>query len=100
MSSSVEIRMFSSLGGRLAAGHLLDVFGISSALHSDLRGGAVDVTEIVRGKFDGRCSDVLLEARQFRGAWDGNNPRPLGKEPRDRNLSMCRLQPFSDVAEQ
>src|ERR1022692_1498482 len=89
-----------SLGGRLATGHLLDVFGISSPLHRDLRGGAVDVTEIVRGKFDGSCSDVLLQARQFRGAWDWNNPRLPGKQPCERDLGRCRLLPFSDLAQQ
>jgi hypothetical protein len=53
--------------------------GYRAPLHCDLRGGAVDVTEIVRGKLDGGCSDVLLDALELRGTWDGNYPRLLGK---------------------
>jgi hypothetical protein len=37
---------------RLATGHLLQLFGVSSALYRDLRGGTVDVTEIAGREFD------------------------------------------------
>src|SRR5437762_4734395 len=37
---------------------------------------------------------------EFRGAWDGNDPRLLREQPCERNLSRCRLLPFCDVANQ
>src|SRR2546425_8053632 len=37
---------------------------------------------------------------QLRGAWDWNDPRLLGHEPRQRDLSESRLLPFSDLGEQ
>src|SRR6476620_6197033 len=37
---------------------------------------------------------------QLRGAWDWNNPRLLGQQPGERDLSRCRLLPFCDAAEQ
>ena len=37
---------------------------------------------------------------QLRGAWDWNNPRLLGQQPGERDLSGCRLLPFGDPAEQ
>src|SRR2546430_5708849 len=37
---------------------------------------------------------------QLRGAWDWNNPRRLGEQPGERDLSRCRLLPFCDAAEQ
>src|SRR5947207_11057473 len=55
---------------------------------------------IIGGEFDCGCSDVLLEAMEFRGAWDGNDPRLLREQPRERNLSRCRLLPFCDLANQ
>src|SRR6266550_2816123 len=76
------------------------MFGVPSPLHRDLRGGALDVAEIVRRKLDGNCADVLLQARELAGAWDGNNPRLLGKQPGERYLSRCRLLPFCDLAKQ
>jgi hypothetical protein len=55
-----------AIDGRSAAGQLLEVFGIPSPLHGDLRGGVLDLTEIVGCKFDCYRSDVLFEARQLR----------------------------------
>src|SRR5439155_258921 len=72
----------------------LQLFGVPSSLYSDLRGGAADLAEIVQGQFDGGPSDVLLDARQLRGAWDWNNPWLLCKQPGERDLSRCRLLPF------
>src|SRR3982751_126231 len=37
---------------------------------------------------------------QLRGARDRNNPRLLGEQPGERDLSRCRLLPFGDAAEQ
>ena len=39
-------------------------------------------------------ADVLLHTRQLDGTWDRNNPRLLGKQPRERDLSGYRLLPF------
>jgi hypothetical protein len=47
---------------RSEIGHSLEVFRVASSLHRDLRGGAFDLTEIVRGKFDRGCSVVLVQA--------------------------------------
>src|SRR5258708_36712517 len=37
---------------------------------------------------------------QLRRAWDRYNPRLLGQQPRERDLSRCRLLSFRDAAEQ
>ena len=37
---------------------------------------------------------------QLRGARDRNDPRLLGKQPGERDLSRCRLLPFCDLAKQ
>src|SRR3981081_3586986 len=37
---------------------------------------------------------------QLRGAWDRNHPRLLRQQPRERDLSRCRLLPCCDAAEQ
>jgi len=60
----------------------------------------MDLAEVVRRKLDGGRSDVLFQAIQLRGAWDWNNPRLLGKQPRERNLSWGRILPPGDVAKQ
>jgi hypothetical protein len=59
---------------RSATSQSLQVFGVSGPLHRDLRGGALDVAEIVRRELDGNCADVLVQALQLAGAGDGNNP--------------------------
>ena len=65
------------LNGLLATGQLLQLFRIPGTMHRDLRGGAFNLTKIVRRQFDGNCSHVLVQTIQLRGAWDGNNPRLL-----------------------
>ena len=72
------------------------MFRIPFALHGDLRGGAFDLAKVVRRELHVCCSDVLLEAFQFRGAWEGNDPWLLREQPRERDLSRRRLLPFSD----
>jgi len=47
--------------------------------------------EIVGGKFDCNCSDILVQTRQPSGAGDGNNPRLLGEQPGECYLSRRRL---------
>jgi hypothetical protein len=37
---------------------ILELLRITSPLHRDLRGGAIDLPEIVRREFDGECPDV------------------------------------------
>ena len=69
-------------------------------MHLDLRGGAIDLAEIVRRELDRNCSDVLVQALQFPGAWDRDDPRPLGKQPSERELSRRRLLPSCDRAKQ
>src|SRR2546428_384186 len=59
-----------------------------------------DVSKIVGGQFNCRCSDVLLQAMEFRGARYWNNPWLLCEQPRECNLSRCRLLPFCDLAKQ
>jgi hypothetical protein len=53
-------------------------------LHFDLCSGAINLTLIVVGEFNFNCSDVLVQAIQFRRAWDRNNPGLLGKQPSER----------------
>ncbi len=45
------------------ARHLFQLFGVASSLHSDFRGGAVDLVEIVGRKFYCKGSDVLVQTR-------------------------------------
>src|SRR4029077_8852630 len=49
---------------------------------------------------DGNCCEVFFEARQLGGAWDGNNPRLLGKQPSERDLSRGGLLPYRDLAKE
>src|SRR6266849_5651537 len=78
----------------------LQLFGVPSPLHRDLRGGAVNFAEIVGRQFEGHCSDVLLLARELRGPRNRNDPWFLGQQPGERDLSRCRLLAFCDLAKQ
>ena len=42
---------------------------------------------IVRCQFDESRPDVLLESVHFCSAWDGDDPRLLGKQPGESDLS-------------
>ena len=66
-------------------------------MHRDLRGGAIDLTQIVGGQFDLRRGDVLLESMQLRGAGDRHDPPLLRQQPRQRDLRGCRLLPFGEL---
>src|SRR5271170_4494666 len=78
----------------------LQVFRVPRPLHGDLRGGALDLAQILRRELDGERADVFLQTDQLRGAWDRYDPRLLSKQPGERNLSRRRLLPFGDVADQ
>lgn len=69
-------------------------------MHRDLRGGAFDLPEIVWGKLDVDSAEVLLQTAELRGTWDGNNPRLLGEQPRDRDLRRGRLLLRRDPGQQ
>src|ERR1051325_11427672 len=62
------------------AGHSLDVFGVSSPLHVDLRGGAVNLAQVVGRKLDFNRADVLLHAAQLRRTRNRSYPRLLCDE--------------------
>lgn len=69
-------------------------------MHRDLGGGAIDVTQILRREFDFNCPDVLFQAMQSCGAWNRNDPRLLGRQPREGDLSGRRVLPLGDLGEQ
>src|SRR5438034_1150933 len=69
-------------------------------MHRDLGSCTVDLSEIAGCEFDCNGSDVLVQATQLRGAWDWNDPRLLGQQPRQGDLSGRRLLPLADLAEQ
>ena len=69
-------------------------------MYLDLRGCVLDLTEIVKRKFNASCSDIFVESRKLRCARDWNNPRLLGKQPGERDLSRCRILSFCDLAKQ
>jgi hypothetical protein len=87
-------------GCRSAAGHLLQLFEVASPLHRDLGGGALDLPEIVGCQVDASRSDVLLKPEQLRGAGDRHDPRLLGQQPGNRDLSRRRLLPLRDPFKQ
>src|ERR1035438_2826101 len=97
INSRCAVRYVSS---RSAAGHLLQLFRVPSSLHRDLGGGAVNLTEVVRRKFDCHSSYVFVQAMQLGGAWNWNDPRFLGEQPRERDLSGRRLLPLANPSEQ
>src|ERR1700730_12923670 len=56
--------------------------------------------QVIGRQLDRECSDVLLQTGQLSGAWDGNNPRLLGEQPSERDLSRCRLLAFRNLVKQ
>src|SRR5262249_15331491 len=83
-----------------ATGHSLQLFRISSSLHRNLRGGDIDLTEILRRQLDSNGSDVLLQAMQLPGAGDGDNPGLLRQKPGECRLSGGRLLPLRDSGQE
>jgi hypothetical protein len=82
------------------AGHSLQMFGVASPLHRDLRGGAFDLAQIVAGERDGRRADVLIKTMELRRAGDRRDPRLLREEPGERDLGGRRLFLRRDVGEE
>jgi hypothetical protein len=80
--------------------HSLQLFGIASSLHGDLRCSTLDLVDILRAQIDVGCTDVLLHASQLRGAGNWNNPGLLSQQPRERDSSRCRLLTFCDSGDQ
>src|SRR5262249_27355853 len=69
-------------------------------LHRDLGSCAIDLAEVNGCQFDVNCPEVLFEAMQLRSAWDGDDPRLLGQQPRERDLSGRRLLPCRYLRQQ
>jgi hypothetical protein len=84
----------------LATGHFLDMFGVASSLHRDLRGRGLDLAEVVGRQSDGGRSQVLVQAMQLRGTRDGDDPGLLGEQPGEGDLGWRRPLPARDAAEQ
>jgi hypothetical protein len=83
-----------------AAHQLLQMFRVAGSLDSDLGDGAVDVAQILARQFDVSRFDVFLQPVQLRGAGDRRDPRLLGQQPGDRDLSRRQLFLGRDFAEQ
>ena len=78
----------------------LQLLGIPRSLHRDLGSTAIDLPKVFRRKLDRRGADVLFQPRGLRRTGDRDDPRLLGEQPRERDLSRGRLLPFGDLAEQ
>src|ERR1017187_3435468 len=91
---------YGSSPAALAVDQSLRALAVPGSLDRNLRCGALDVAEIARRKFHFSGPDILLDARQLRGTWDGNHPRLLTKHPGERDLGRCRLLALSDCIEQ
>src|SRR6478735_7111362 len=70
----------------LAAGQPLEGLGVAGALDGDTPGRRFDLPEVVRRQVERRSAHVLVEALDAAGPRDRDDPRPLGKEPRERDL--------------
>src|ERR1035438_6576073 len=91
---------YGSSPAALAVDQSLRALAVPGSLDRNLRCGALDVAEIAGRKFHFSGPDVLLDARQLRGTWDGNHPRLLSKHPGERGLGWCRFLALSDCIEQ
>src|SRR5512147_2651771 len=56
--------------------------------------------QIVECQFDSKCSDILLQTMQLRGARDRNDPWLLGEQPGERDLGRCCLLAFGNLPKQ
>ena len=73
---------------------------VPRAFGRDLRGGAVDLAEVVGRELDVGRGDVLLQAVQLRRAGDRDDPRLLGEQPGERDLRGRCVLPFRDPGQQ
>src|SRR6267143_3034665 len=105
LQAAISVARKSGDGGKATGplsetGSFLQVFGVARPLDRDPRGRALDLAEIGWRELDCCGSDVLFQALQLPGARDGNNPRLLGKQPGERDLSGCRVLSFCNRAKQ
>ena len=63
---------------RLEVGHPFGGLAVAAALHFDLRGGVLDLGELVGRQLDVGSADVLPQAVQLAGAGDRDDPGLLG----------------------
>src|SRR5208337_1279355 len=82
------------------AGSLLKLLRVPGPLNLDSSGGVLDLAQVVDGKHDVGRADILLEAVEFLGSRDGNDPWLLREEPGQRYLCRRRLLALRDRAEQ
>jgi hypothetical protein len=64
--------------GSLEVGHPFGGLAVAAALHFDLRGGVLDLGELVGRQLDIGSADVLPQAVQLAGAGDRDDPGLLG----------------------
>src|SRR5207253_6147972 len=71
---------------RLTVRELKHCFGQSLPFHANLRGGFIDAVKIVSRQLYVDRREILLEALDFLGPRNRDDPRLLGKQPRQRDL--------------
>src|SRR5580692_3072212 len=83
-----------------AAYQFLQLFGIPSALYSDLRGGDVQFAEIIWRKLDVNGAEVFFQPMQLSRARNRHDPRFLCKQPSQCDLRRCRFLLLGEPANQ
>src|SRR5947209_7996651 len=83
----------------LAVDETLKLGWIPRSLNLNRRDGLLNGLEIFHRQCDAYSTEILFEAVKLCGSWDRHNPRLLGKQPRQRNLSLRRLLLFRNPAE-
>jgi len=84
----------------IASSDVLLLSGPSTPLHRDLGGRCIDLMAFVGSAFDCGCAQVLVKTRQLSRAWDRDDPRLLGEQPSERDLSRRGILPGCKMAEQ
>jgi hypothetical protein len=72
---------------------------IPISLNINRQDGIVNRVQIVRSQFNACTAEVLFEPMKFRCSRDRHNPRLLGDQPRQRDLSFGRLLLLCNSAE-
>src|ERR1051325_7240674 len=70
---------------RLSVDPALRRLGVAAPLHLDRGRRLMDVAHVGLAQFDGRRAEVLLDAPQFRGPRNRDNPGLLRKQPGERD---------------
>src|SRR5512142_854357 len=78
----------------------IQLFGVARPLDDDVRGGAVDLAQVIRRELNIGGTDVLLKARWLGSPRDRDDPRLLRKQPGERQLSRGCMLTLCDPAEQ